>query len=129
MIDVNDVIANLEITQVRQERLRRRSAAIRRATFFFEDIGFGIDLKIGVGKPESLRHRALCDQNGRVPGVFGSLDRNGEDVVFLQQLDRSFGAARRRRGKERRATRFTVPPNVRHPVRQPSMKRHCRLAT
>ena len=102
VIDVDDEIADLQIAQVGEERLGRRPAALRRAALLFEDIGLGVDLQAGVGQPEAARQRADRDQHRGVARVLGAIDRHREDVVFLEQLDRPLGAARRRGDEQRR---------------------------
>ena len=93
MIDVDDEIADLQVAQIRQERLGRRATPIGRAPLLVEDVRFGVDLQPGVRQPESPRQIARGDQHRRVSRIVGPLDRNGEDVVFLEQLDRPLGTA------------------------------------
>ena len=60
----------------------------------------------------------------RLPGLVRTLDCNGEDVVFLEQLDRPFGAAWRRRDKQRRLTVFPQLANLGHPVGETAVELH-----
>ena len=90
VVHVDDEIADLEIAQIGQERLGRRAPALGRAPFFLEDVGFGVDLQAGVRQTESARQLAERHEHGGVSGIVGALDRNRQDVVLLQQLDRPF---------------------------------------
>ena len=128
MVDVDDEIADLEIAQIRKERLRRRAAALRRAPLFLEDVGFGVDLQAGVRQPEPARQVADRDEHRGIARVFGALDRDGEDVVLLQQLDRPLGAARRRRDEQRGLAGVAEPPDLGDPVGDAAVQLDRRLA-
>ena len=118
MVDVDDEVADLQVAQVREERLGRRAPPLGRAPLFLEDVGLGVDLQAGVGQPEAARQRADRDQHRRVARVLGALDRHREDVVFLQQLDRPLGAARRRGDEQRRLAVVAQPADARRPSRR-----------
>ncbi len=103
---------------------RRRSG---RAPILFEHVGFGVDLKRGVGQPEAARQPADRHQHRRVPRIVGPLDGNGEQVVLLEQLDGAFGPARRGGDEERRLAVFAKAPDLVDPVRDASAQLDCRL--
>ena len=125
VVDVDDEVADLEVAQVGEKRLRRRPAPLGRAALFLEDVGFGVDLQAGVRQTEPARQRADRDEHRGVPRVLGALDRDREDVVFLEQLDRPLGAARRRGDKQRRLAGVAQPPDLGRPspARAPSVPR------
>ena len=129
VVDVDDEVADLQVAQVRQKRLRGRSAPLGRAALFFEDVGFGVDLQAGVGQPEAARQPADRDQHRRVPRVLGAIDRHREDVVFLQQLDGPFGAARRRRDEQRGVAVVAQPADLGDPVGHPAVQLDGRLTS
>ena len=129
VIDVDDEVADLQVAQVREKRLGGRAPALRRAALFFEDVGFGVDLQSGVGQPEAARQIADRDEHRRVTRVLGALHRDGEDVVLLQQLDRPFGPAWRRRDEQRRFALAAKPSNLRHPIRHATVHLHARLTS
>ena len=86
MIDVDDEIANLQVAQVGEKRLRETAALLRRAALLFEDIRLCVDLQSRVGKTESSRERADCHQDCGGMGV-RVLDRHRDDVVLAKDLD------------------------------------------
>ena len=123
VVDVDDEVADLEVAQVREKRLasptagapapgalprrrrpRRRSGERRRAG----------------GSPRDR----LPDghQHGRVPRVLGALDRHGEDLVVLEQLDRALGAARRRGDEQHRLALLAQPPDLGRPSRHAAVQ-------
>ena len=125
VVDVDDEIADLEIAQIRKKRLGRGAPALGRAALLLEDVGFGVDLQARVGQPEPARQPADRHEHRRVARVVGALDRNREDVVFLEQLDRPLGAARRSRrrtasSRPRRAAAESRPPSRRRGPASPS---------
>ena len=105
-------------------------AALGRAALFLEDVGFGVDLQAGVGQPEAARQRADRHEHGGIARVLGALDRNREDVVFLEQLDRSA-----RRGprvaatNERRLALVAKPTDLRDPVGDAALQLDRRLTS
>src|SRR4029079_19550009 len=48
MIDVNDQVAHLQVTEVGEKRLRQIPTLLGRVPFFLEDICFGVDLECRV---------------------------------------------------------------------------------
>ena len=116
MVDVDDEIADLQIAQVREKRLGGGAAALRGAPLFLEDVGFGVDLQAASGSRKPRDRWPTADQHRRIPRVVGALDRNGEDVVFLQQLDGPLGAARRGGDEQRRLAVLAQPPDLGDPV-------------
>ena len=121
VVDVDDEIADLEIAQIGEERLRRRPAPLGRAALFLEDVGLGVDLQAGVRQPEAARQAADRDQHRGVPRVLGALDGNREDVVLLEQLDRALGAAGRGGHEQRRLARPRGAGGSRRPSRRPGL--------
>src|SRR3954466_2748846 len=93
MIDVDDEVADLQIAQVREKRLRRRPPPLRRATFFLENIRLGVDLKARVRQTETARQCADADEHGGILRIVRTLDWHCEDFVFLEDFDRALGAA------------------------------------
>ena len=116
MVDVDDEIADLQVAQVREERLGRGAAALRRAALFLEDVGFGVDLQARVRQPEAARQPADRHEHRRIPRVLGALDRHREDVVFLEQLDGALGPARRRGDEQRRLAAVAQLADLGDPV-------------
>ena len=75
---------------------------------FFEDVGLGVNLQRRLRQPEAARQRADRHQHGAGMRVLGAFDRNGDDFVLLQDLDRPLGATvrcRRRTARCRRGAR------------------------
>ena len=116
VIDMDDEVADLEVAQIREERLAGRPPAIRRSTLFFEDVRFREDLKAGVGQPEAAREGTDGHEDGGVPRVFGALDRRGEDLVLLQELDGPLRSTGRRGHEQDGLARLSEPANLRDPV-------------
>ncbi len=116
IVDVHDVVADLEVAQIRQEGLGRRAAALGSSALLLEDVRLGVDLEAGVGEAESARQRANRDEHGGIVRVLGALHRNREDVVLLQHFDRTLGAARRRRHEQHRLPIIAKTPDLGHPV-------------
>ena len=100
MVHVHDQVADLEVPQVRQKRLRGRPASLGRPALLLEDVGFGVDLQPGIRQAEAARQAAGGDQHGGVPRILRALDGHGEDLVLLQELDGPFGAPWRRRHEQ-----------------------------
>ena len=108
VIDVDDQIADLQIAQIREERLRRGSPPLGRAALLLEDVGFGVDLQPGVGQAEAARQAADRDQHRGVARVLGALDRNGE-----RRRIPSAARSSARRGRRVAATNSVVSPSSR----------------
>ncbi len=128
VIDVNDEVADFQVPQIGEKRLRRRSAALRCAPVLFEHVGFGVDLERCVRQPETARQPADRHQHRRVARIVGAFDRHREEVVLLQQLDGAFGAAGRGGDEERGFALFAEAPNLVHPVRDAASQLDRRLA-
>ena len=122
VIDVHDEIADLEIAQIGEERLRDRAPLVGRATLFLEDVGLGVDLQAGVRQPKPPRQRAERHEHGRVPRIVGTVDLNGQHVVFLEQLDRALGPARRRGDEDGRLACLAQLPDCGHEVSDAAMQ-------
>ena len=129
VIDVHDEVAHLQVAQVREKRLGRRAPALRRAPVFFEDVGLGVDVERRVRQAEAAGQPADRNQHRRIAGIVGALDRHREQVVLLQQLDRSLGAACRGGDKQRRLVLFAVAADLGHPIRHPATQLDRRLAS
>ncbi len=97
VVHVDDEIARLEVPQIRQEGARGRGTPLLPAPLFFEDVGVGEDLEARVRQSKAPRESAEGDQDRRVPHVVGLLDRRGEHLVVLQQLDGALGPPERAR--------------------------------
>ena len=61
--------------------------------FLLEDVGLGPDLQRRVRQPETTREVARAHEHCGRMRIGGPLDRNREDLVVSQQLDRPLGAA------------------------------------
>ena len=116
MIDVDDEVADLQVAKVGEERLRRRASALGRAPFLLEDVRFRVDLQARIGQTESARQRADDDEHRGVARVLRALGGDGEDLVFLEQLDRSFRTARRGRDEQRRLAGVPEAADLGHPI-------------
>ena len=64
MVEVHDVVADLQIAEVRQERLGERPALVTDGVLRFEEVGLGVELQPCLGKPESARQDAGRDEHG-----------------------------------------------------------------
>ena len=128
VIHVDDQVADLEIAQVGQERLRGRPPALGDATLFFEDVGFRVDLQTGVREPEAARHVADGDEHRGVPCVLRALDRDGKHIVLLEELDCPLRATVGRGHKQRRLTLITQLADLGNPIDDPAVHLHGRLA-
>ncbi len=121
MIDVDDEIADLEIAQVGEKRLRGGAVPFGRPALFVEDVGFRVDLQAGGRQSKALGHAADGHEHRRVPRVVGPIDRNGEDLVFLEQLDGPFRPARGRRHEQRGLVFVTKRPDLGDPIPEASV--------
>ena len=61
--------------------------------------------------------------------VVGAIDRNGEDLVFLEQLDGAFRAARRRRHEQRRLVFVPKRPDLGDPIAEAAVHGQRRLTS
>ena len=93
MIDVHDEVADLQVAQVGEERLREVAPLLGRAALLFEDIRLRVDLQAGIGQSKAARQRADGDEHRRGVRVLGALHGDRDDLVFLEDLDRPLRAA------------------------------------
>ena len=129
VIDVHDEVAHLQVAQIREKRLGRRAAALRGAPLFLEDVGLGVDVERRVRQAEAAGQPADRNQHRRIAGIVGALDRHREQVVLLQQLDRSLGAACRGGDEQRRLVLFALAADLGHPIRHAAAELDRRLAS
>ncbi len=127
VIDVNDQVADLEVAQIGQERLRKIAPLLRRSTLLFEDVGLGVNLQRSISEPESTREEADGNENGRGVRVLRALDRDGDDLVFLEDLDRAFRAAVALRDEQDRVASLARLPDLGDPVVDAAAEFHRRL--
>ncbi len=96
MVDVHDQIFDLEIAQVRQERLGNRAVPVALALYLgpllLEDVRLGDDLQLGPREPEPLRELTDGDVDGDVQQLVRSVDQHTAQAVFGKQLCRALGA-------------------------------------
>src|SRR4029434_3169109 len=78
---------------------------------------------------ESARERAHSDQDRRCVYVFGTLNRNGNDVVLLQNFDGSFGPPLALRHTQNRVPPLASRAYFRDPVVDTATEFEGRLAT
>ena len=100
VIDVHDEVVDLEIAQVREERLRDGtvpvSLALDLGALFLEDVRLGNDLQLGARQTEALRQLPDGDVHRDVEQLVGPIDEHAAKPVLGQQLGRAlrspFGA-------------------------------------
>ena len=120
MIDVHDEIADLEITQVGQKRPRQIAALLRRTVLFLEDVRLRVHLQPRLGKTESARQQPGGHEHRCSMRVLRVLDRDREDVVLPQDLDRALGPPAAVGDQKHRVASFPRLADIGHPVRDPS---------
>ena len=96
--------------------------------FFLEDVGLGVNLQRRVRQPEPARQRAHGHKNRRGVRVFNAVDGNGDDFVFLQNLDRPLGATFRFCDEHHGVTTAPSCMNLCDPVRHTASELHRGLA-
>ena len=94
VVDVDDVIADLEIAEVREEGLRGRRAALVADALLVEDVGLGKQPHLRGGQAEALRQLAGRDEQCAPRRDLRAADVHRHDAVVAQDLDDAFGAAR-----------------------------------
>ena len=96
VIDVDDQVVDLEIAQVREERLRNRPVPVALAldlrALLLEDVRLGDDLQLGARQPEAFRELADGDVHGDVQQLVGAIDQDAAEAVLGEQLGRALGA-------------------------------------
>ena len=116
VVDVDDEVAGLEVAEVRQERARRRLAALVDFPLFLEDVGLGPELELCFRQPEAAAEMPDADQDGRRVRVLGALHRRGVDLVVGEELNRPLGAARRVRDEDHRVAALAAAADLLDPV-------------
>ena len=111
VVDVHDVVADLEVAQIREERRGQRSLpARRRATaLFLEDVRLGIELQCRRRPAEAARQVALGDEHRTLDTFVGLTRGQRADLVVAQQFDRALGAAVRAGDEQDRFRRDRAP--------------------
>ena len=86
VIDVHDEVVDLQIAQVREERLRDGtvpvSLALDLGALFFEDVRLGNDLQLGARQPEALRQLPDGDVDRDVEQLVGAIDEDAAEPVL-----------------------------------------------
>ena len=95
--------------------------------FFVEDVGFGEEPQIRGGETESGRETAGRDEQRGAARRLGVLDRQRDQVVFLQQLDRPLGASAGGGDEQHGLVLVTRAAQLADPVGNASMKLTHRL--
>ena len=101
---MDDEVADLEIAEVGEERLRGGPAPFVRGALLVEDVGLGPELERGIGQPEALRQAADGHQDRAGVRVFTAIDRRGRHLVVGQHLDDPLGPAGGQRHEHDRLT-------------------------
>ena len=95
VIHMNHEVFNLQIPQVRQERLRDGPMAIAFAlglgALLFEDVGFGNNLKLSAGETKALRQLADRDVDRNVQQLVGTIDQHTAKAVLFEHLGGALG--------------------------------------
>ena len=99
MIDMDHVVADFQIPQIRDEDLSSRPASLRlgRPALFLEDVAFREDRQASFGQPEAAIDLADGDEERGGVRIFGAERRRRNDLILLGELEQALGAARRRR--------------------------------
>ena len=116
---MDDEVANLQVAEIGQERLRGRAALFVGVPFLVEDVGLGPELQAGSGQAEPLGQVADRYQHGRRVGVLAAFDRRRRYLVV--------GRAARRRARRgpanARRKRRSRRPGGRSAALRPSRER------
>src|SRR5690606_7757458 len=86
VVDVDDVIAHLEVAEVGEEGARRRLTALRADTLLVEDVRLGIEPELRVGQADATREHARGDEQGGPTMRFAGTELAARDVVVAQDL-------------------------------------------
>ena len=121
VVDMHDEIAHFQVAQIGEERLGGGPFPVL-AALFLENVCLGIELQRRIREAEAAREVAGGHQHCRVPGIVGPIDRDGEEVVFLQQLDRPLRPSAGGRDEEDRLAFLPQSLDVGHPVRHATME-------
>ena len=127
VIDVDDEIADLQVTEIGEERGGRGAPALVNLPVLFEDVGLRPELETGLGQPEAAREVTGPDQHAGPVGVFGALDRHGEDVVVGEHFDGSLGAARGVGDEKDGVAALATATDFRGPILHAAVELHRRL--
>ena len=113
VIDVDDVIADLEVAEIGEEgapgvcgRPARGRCTVAPHALVVEDVALGDDREAGVGEAHARGQGAGGDEDHGRARHLGGVDRQRQHVVLAQQLDRPLGAARRFGDEQRRLARL-----------------------
>src|SRR5688572_6922365 len=127
MIDMDDEVANLEVSKIREKSSRKIASLLGGSALFLETIRLRVNLKAGLLEPEALRQTPACHQYGGGMCIFGSFYRNSDDVVVTKQFDRAFRAPGAFRNDNDRGPALPRASYVRHPIADAAVKLHGRL--
>ena len=116
VIDMDDQVADLEIAQVGQERLRQIAPLLGRSALLLENIRLRVQLQRTAGETEAARERADGDEHPGRMDVFGAFDRNGDDLELVKDFDRPLGASGTVGNEQHRVAAIAGLPNVGDPV-------------
>ena len=127
VLDVDDVIADLQVAEIRQKRPRNRPLPPD-PVLLLEQIRLRVDLERGVGQSESSRERSGHHQHGRRMRVRSAIERHADQPVLGEQLDDPFGSPIRGRHEELRIAALAAAPHFGDPVAEPAMELNGGLA-
>ncbi len=127
VVDVDDVVADLEVAEVREEGLGGRGPALVADAFLVEDVGLGKEPHLRGGKPEALRELPGRDEQRAAGRDLGAADVDRDDAVVAQDLDHAFGAARGLGHEHRRLALLSRSAQFADPLGHAAVKRRRRL--
>ena len=107
VVDVDNKVADLEVPKVRQKGARRRTASLGRAPLFLEQIAFREDAEIRIAHAKAACELTGRHEHRRAAKVIGFRDGACPNLIVAKQLDRPFGAPRRRRDEQHVVSLFT----------------------